>query len=372
MHLTLHLTESCNMRCRYCYGPHRDGAAMSWETARRAVDLGGRLNHGQTCGIAFFGGEPLLCWELLQRVVLEGEERKRAGEGRYRFKITTNGLSLTDARLAWLAEHHVLVAMSLDGVAPAHDAHRRLPGGEGTHAAVLRRWGALIACRPHASTMLTVNPDTAGQLAESVVFLVERGARYLLVSLNYAATWDEESFERLETSLRGLAQRYVAWAREGLKIYLSPFEIKLASHVQGDRWTRCRCALGERQLSVTPEGWLVPCVQFCRAGPEWRLGHVRSGIDVAAQARIRSLAHQSKPDCEACGIADRCFHTCGCLNLQATGSIHGVPAILCRYEQLMVALADEVGATLWAERNPLFLAKHYDPSWPLASILGEI
>lgn len=364
MHLTLHLTERCNLRCRYCYAPHREVQDMTLQTARQAMALGKRLTPpGEICGIAFFGGEPLLCWELLQRVVLEGG---------HRFKVTTNGTLLTDERLDWLVAHHVLVAMSLDGTALAHDAHRRGPDGQGSHALALPRWRALLARRPYATTLLVVNPDTAAALEDSVAFLVAEGARYLLVSLNYAAAWDEAAFARLEASLRGLAERYVAWAREGRKLYLSPFEMKLASHIQGDRWTRCRCALGERQLSVTPEGWLVPCVQFVRAGEAWRLGHVATGLDPAAVARVRAEASVEKEECRGCGIRDRCFHTCGCLNLQATGCVARVPPILCRYEQLMVELADEVGAVLYAERNASFLARHYDPAWPLASILEDL
>jgi uncharacterized protein len=367
VHLTLHLTEACNLRCRYCYAPHRDGPEMTLETALAALELGRRVTPaGEVCGVAFFGGEPLLRWELLQQVVEAGQDRG------HRFKLTTNGLDLTDERLDWLVEHHVLVAMSLDGVAEAHDPHRRLPEGRGSHARLVPRWEALLARRPWATTLMVVNPDTAPLLERSVAFLVDRGARYLQISLNHAAAWSEADFDALERSLRALAVRYLAWAREGRKLYLSPFEMKLASHIQGDRWTRCRCALGERQLSVTPEGWLVPCVQFTRAGASWRLGHVSSGIDEAARARIRGLAQVDKAACEACGIRDRCFHTCGCLNLQATGSVGEVPPLLCRYEQLMVGIADELGAALYAERNASFLARHYDPSWPLPSLLEEL
>ena len=60
MHLTLHLTRACNLRCDYCYAPPQDGAPMYFATGRRALELGSRLNSG-SCGIVFFGGEPLLC-----------------------------------------------------------------------------------------------------------------------------------------------------------------------------------------------------------------------------------------------------------------------------------------------------------------------
>ena len=90
MHLTLHLTRQCNMRCDYCYTPPRDARPMSLETAVKALRMGARLTGDSSCGVVFFGGEPLLCRELMAEVVAEARRMERRGTGRFHFKVTTN------------------------------------------------------------------------------------------------------------------------------------------------------------------------------------------------------------------------------------------------------------------------------------------
>ena len=157
--------------------------------------------------------------------------------------------------------------------------------GRGTFELLLPRLRLLLAARPYSSVMMVVNPDTAAHLTESVEFLLEEGARYLIVSLNHAGPWTEETLEILRAEYEKLAQRYVAWTRAGRKFYLSPFEVKLSSHINRHCYHKDRCELGRRQLSVDPDGWLYPCVQFVKGGPasRWCIGHVGTGVDEAAR-----------------------------------------------------------------------------------------
>ena len=132
--------------------------------------------------------------------------------------------------------------------------------------------------------------------------------------------------------------------------------------------------LGERQLSVDPEGFLYPCVQFTRAGSasRWCIGHVTKGIDEVARERLRTESEVEKAPCRTCAIRNRCQHTCGCLNWQTTGSITHVSPVLCRSEQMLARVADDVGARLFAERNPRFFQKHYDPAYPILSLVEDL
>ncbi len=138
MHLTLHLTRACNLRCDYCYAPPQDGAAMSFATGRQALELGSRLNSG-SCGIVFFGGEPLLCGGLIRDLVACGRELERYRAGRFHFKVTTNGTLLDSEFLEFAQREDVFVALSLDGTQAAHDAHRRTATGAGTFERLLPR-----------------------------------------------------------------------------------------------------------------------------------------------------------------------------------------------------------------------------------------
>lgn len=372
MHLTLHLTTSCNMRCSYCYAPPRPGPSMSEAVAFRALEFGARSST-RSCGIVFFGGEPLLQADLIRATVLQARSLSRSGAVPFHFKVTTNGLLLDDAFLEFAVEHDVMVAVSIDGAQAVHDLHRRLPDGSGTHAAVQGNLRQLLRCKPYSNVIMVINPDTAQSLSASVRALIDLGCRYLIVSLNYAAAWTDTHLQQLEAQLRLLAQDYVEWTRAGRKFYLSPFEVKIASHVDGPGFLRDRCELARRQISVDPEGNLFPCVQFTRAGPasSWRIGHLDSGIDAVALARVRASSKEEKEPCARCAIRHRCHHTCGCLNWQSTGDVNEVSPVLCRYERMLVEIADDVGAQLYRERDPHFLHKHYNAAWPVLSLLED-
>lgn len=372
MHLTLHLTRACNLRCSYCYAPPHDGSPMTLASGRQALRLGARLTSG-SCGIVFFGGEPLLCKELIRDIVAAGREMERRGEGRFHFKLTTNGLLLDEPFLQYAVDEDILIAMSLDGIRDSHDRYRRLPDGSPSFDRLLPRLQMLLAARPYASVLLVVNPDTAPLLTESVSFLMDEGCRYLIVSLNYAGPWGEAELEELTQQFAQLGDLYIEWTRQGRKFYLSPFEVKLSSHIQGEEVCKEHCELGIRQVSVDPQGFLFPCVQFTTAGPasRWCIGDVVSGIDLERRDRLRVESQGAKEPCGQCAIRRRCHNTCGCLNWQTMGSVARVSPVLCRYEQMLIPIADRIGETLYREQNPLFLNKHYNAAYPLLSWIED-
>jgi uncharacterized protein len=360
------------MRCDYCYAPPHDGAPMSFAMGKRALEYGGGLTPG-SCGIVFFGGEPLLCKKLIRDLVECAREMERYRAGRFHFKITTNGLLLDEDFLEFALRQDVLVALSLDGVAAAHDRHRHFASGQPTFELLRPKLRLLLAAKPYSSVLMVVNPDTAQHLAESVAYLLDEGCRYLILSLNYAGQWAEEHFAALEEECEKLADLYVKWTRQGRKFYLSPFEVKLSSHINQHCFRKERCELARRQLSVDPQGHLYPCVQFVKAGPAspWCIGHVDTGIDAAARARIHDESEAEKAFCRACAIRERCNNSCGCLNWQTTGTVNRVSPVLCRFEQMLVPIADRVGKQLYRERNALFLHKHYNAAYPVLSLIED-
>ncbi len=373
MHLTLHVTTACNMRCSYCYATPHDAPAMSEEIGRKALALGSQQSNGSSCGVVFFGGEPLLQRDLITSLVGHGREMERRQAGRFHFKITTNGLLLDEHFLEFAMREDVLIAMSFDGVREAHDQHRRSVGGESTFDRLCEKLKLLLDARPYASVLMVVNPDTAQYLADSVSLLLDLGCRYMIVSLNYAADWQEQDFRELKHQYKRLGRLYVKWTGAGRKFYLSPFEIKLSSHINRHFFQKERCELTRRQISVDPGGYLYPCVQFPTAGPqsEWCIGHVDHGFKEEARQRIHDASEADKAFCAECVIKERCNNSCGCLNWQTTGDVNGISPVLCRHEQVLVPIADRVGKILYKKRDPLFLHKHYNAAYPVLSLLED-
>jgi uncharacterized protein len=324
--------------------------------------------------VVFFGGEPLLRKDLIALCVAHGLEQGARLDVRPRFKVTTNGLLLDDAFISFCADFGVVVAVSLDGCRAAHDAHRRTAGGDGTHDAVAERCRRLLARLPYSMAITVVSPDTAGLLGRSVAEVLDLGFRYSIVSLDYSATWDARALAELAVGYRDVGEQYVARTRREQKFYLSPFETRIASHVRPESCVEDRCHLGRRQVSVATDGTIYPCVQFTRAGSEsqFAMGHVDRGIELGRQCGLYAMSRREPSQCEGCVLRARCNHTCSCLNWQCTGDVAGVPEVLCAQERMLMPIVDDVAGRLYRERNAMFLHKHYDALYPVASLLEDL
>lgn len=243
--------------------------------------------------------------------------------------------------------------------------------GKSTWPTVTANLQKLLKVKPYASVLSVINPDTVQCMSQGIEFLVSLGVRYLVLALNYAAPWSESSLAELERQYLHLARKYVQWTLEGKKFYLSPFEIKLASHI--DPENHPSCDLGNRQLSIDPEGYIYPCIQFPRAGHDspWQIGHVSTGLNEPRRQAVNTLASQEKTPCKTCDIASRCQNKCACLNWQTLGALDNPSPILCAHEKLITPIADRIGQILWNKQAPHFIQKHYNRCYPLLSLIED-
>ena len=368
MHVTLHLTNACNLACGYCYECHQKDY-MTVETAKKAALLA--AGKGQSsCGIVFFGGEPLLCRDVIYRTAAACRDMENALNTRFHFKITTNGTLLDREFLDYSRKNRILIALSHDGTKRAHDFFRRHKDGRGSYDELESVTEELLAAHPYAPVMMTVCPETVGEYARGIKELWNKGFRYFICSLNYAGAWDNGSVSQLKSQYSELAEFYYEMTCREEKFYFSPFEVKIASWIKGDAYCHERCELGLKQISVAPDGVLYPCTQF--AGHRgYAIGTVDEGIDQAKRQRLYAQSRGDKPECSGCAVKQRCNCTCGCLNYQVTGSVRQVAPMLCTHERLIFPIADKLAARLYRQRNGMFIQKHYNDMFPLISLVED-
>ena len=362
VHLTLHLTDRCNLACRYCYARHGT-MDMAFGTAVAAIE---KCATGPNCGIIFFGGEPLLCQPLIWQIMDWCETQH---PHRFHYKVTTNGTLLDEAFLDEAVRRGLHVGLSHDGTQAAHDAFRVWPDGRGTFADVDGALARLMKRRPYSPVLMTVNPETAGRFAEAVQELQAKGVQYLIVSMNYTGPWTDGALRTLGREYRKLAAWHEENYRKERKFYFSPFDKRIATQVFPERSSSCQ--LGKRQISAGPDGRLFPCVQFV-GRDEYVIGTAEAGIDEARREEIFCRNERDKPECAGCALARRCHNKCGCLNLQTTGSLERIPAVLCEYERMVFPMADRLAERLYQARNALFLQRHYNPAFPILSFLEDL
>ena len=362
--LTLCLTHDCTLRCRYCYAGRKYAHAMTRETAEAAIELGLQEAADRTCGldIAFFGGEPLMEWELLQHC--HGYLSSRAAEMgiTIRYGITTNGTLLSQDKLEWMAERNYLIGLSLDGSPAMHDTNRRFADGRGSHAAVreaLERINSIPTLR--SKVICVVNPANHLYLREGVRWLSKHYGGEIGLNFDYWSEWTDEQFDSLTQELEGMVSDLTDTYRNGQPVRLEAIDGKIRSHLYENAGFCNHCHIGEQEIAVSVDGKLFPCSRMVGVGdePEITFGDVRSGIDRARQHYYIATRGNATPECRICTLRHRCTNTCGCTNYAGTGTINQVSPFLCNLQQTLIRLADSMAETLYQEKNSAFMNKFY-------------
>lgn len=370
-----HLTHNCNLRCTYCYTGEKFGSGMTEDTADQAVDFcleeGRRQNVGHVEFI-FFGGEPLMKLDLLCRIA--DRALQRATDQRVSFKMSTNGLLLSQRAISMLAERGVYVSISLDGDPELQAEQRPDVNGravtEQLDAAITR----LLCWNPCASVNCVTTPQSAARLDESVTWIFQRGFAYVQTALDYSADWSRQHLNDLAKAYERLGQWYVEQTRAGHKFYLSCFDSRIHSWTHGPLDRSERCFAGQRQFSIAPSGRLYPCVQFVEEDRDDRfvIGDVATGFHHDKRNAMSCSIEKDKPECGGCALTDRCSSWCACINWQSTGRLDQASPLVCEHERLLMPIADRVANRLWKSRNPDFIHKHYNPAFPVLSFAEDI
>jgi len=370
MNFTLHLSNKCNMACKYCDVKKNPVQVMKIETIRNIIDMPA-LDSSESTGIIFFGGEPLLNKDLIYQTI-EYCNRKKEQEGRnFHFQMTTNGLLLDEDFLDYAAKEKIWIALSHDGIEDAHDKNRVDCNGKDTFSKLSQIIDILLKVHPYAPVMMVVNPDTVYQYSQSVKYLFNRGFKYIIPTLNYTGDWSEQSLKILEKEYEKLAVFYSDMTISEEKFYFSPFDSKISSHINKIEYCKNRCQLGKRQISVDPEGNLFPCVQFV-GDSEYIIGHAETGVDETKRQKLYTLNSEEKKPCTKCAIRERCNHYCGCLNKMTTGKVDEISPVLCAHERILIPIADKLAEKLFKKRSAMFIHKHYNDAYSFISVIEDI
>ena len=320
MQLVLTLGDLCNRSCDYCYADRRRPQAMTFDVARRAIDLAREQGDG-TLQIGFFGGEPLLQFPLLREVA---DHARRTCDEAPSFALTTSGDPVTEEVAAYLGGLDVSVALS------AHDADDR-----GTRRAARR----LRAVGIEPGVVFVATPEGCGELPARVEALLQFGVRRVSISPDFYAEWAPSGRARLEATYRELARLYAAERRAGRPFVLNQFDPRLRALATGVSQRATQCGVGPDKLAVAPDGELFPCDRLSvdSACADTRLGHVDDGLE----ALPRPEALVAAAPCEGCEDDTTCLCGCACVNAHFGGDATVVPEVVRWHERTVGAIVRE-------------------------------
>ncbi|NDY70901.1 hypothetical protein DO021_05585 [Desulfobacter hydrogenophilus] len=180
--LVLHVTQACNLMCRYCYhddgnGTDRVSTPMDRAVARQAVDfLFDNSGNLLDLVLVFFGGEPLLNTKLIADTIAYADRKALDSGKKISYAITTNGTLLTDKVIAFIREHRIGMTVSLDGIRAAHDRFRRFPDGSPSYDVILPGVKKLLGAGMTKPVVARVTlAKEVGDIYQSLTHLLDLG-----------------------------------------------------------------------------------------------------------------------------------------------------------------------------------------------------
>lgn len=331
--LILQVTQQCNLRCEYCaysgiYSKNRthSNQRMTFETAKKAIDFflerNGELSD---IGISFYGGEPLLEFDLMKQCV---EYAKSQIEGkRIRFNVTTNGTLLSDCVVDYLVENKFALSISLDGTKEEHDVNRKFANGEGSFYTIIDNIKRIQKRYPefdkNISIMTTINPhmDLGCVLEFFSTGEIFNDKTIMFNSMNETDLKQELTYDDKFYRIRNYEYIKMLFSLVGkLDVkHVSPLVIRSRSMVERrQKLIQGRtkmmpiahhggpCMPGVRRLFVRVDGALFPCERVSEVLDYFKIGTLEDGLDVSQIKKLLNIGELTESKCKKCWNLRHC------------------------------------------------------------------
>ena len=337
--LCLHVSHACNLTCSYCFAGqgryHGKSALMSFEVGRRALDFliensGGRRN----LEVDFFGGEPLLNFDVVKQLVAYARSVEKEHNKNFRFTLTTNGVDIDDDVIEFANREMSNVVLSLDGRKEVHDRFRVDAAGRGSYDVIVPKFQKLVQARGGKQyymrgTFTHHNPDFLEDIKAMLdLGFTELSMEPVVCAPDSPSALTEEDKPVVYKQYEDLAKLMISRRKEGRPFTFYHYMIDL----QGGPCIYKRisgCGSGTEYMAVTPQGDLYPCHQF--VGEEkFRLGNVRDGVtNTAVRDEFAACNVYAREECRNCWARLYCAGGCAANAYHSTGSVNGVYAYGC-------------------------------------------
>ena len=338
--LCLHVAHTCNLNCSYCFasqGKYKgERGLMSFEVGKRALDfLVENSGTRENLEVDFFGGEPLMNWDVVKQIVNYGRSIEKEKGKHFRFTLTTNGVLVDDDVIEFSNREMHNVVMSIDGRKEIHDYYRKDLAGNGSYDRIIPKFQKFAHSRGDTGyyvrgTYTHRNVDFTNDLFH----LADLGFTQLSMEPVVCKPTDpealtEEDFPKLCDQYEILAKEMIKRKKEGRELTFYHYMIDL-SHGPCIYKRISGCGSGTEYMAVTPWGDLYPCHQFV-GDEKYLMGNIWDGVtNEAVRNEFKKCNVYSRRECDDCWARLYCSGGCAANAYHATGSITGVYEYGCR------------------------------------------
>ena len=352
--LCLHIAHDCNLACQYCFAEegeyHGRRALMSFETGKKALDfLIANSGNRRNLEVDFFGGEPLMNWQVVKDLVAYGREQEKIHNKNFRFTLTTNGVLLNDEIMEFANKEMGNVVLSIDGRKEVHDHMRPFRKGAGSYDLIVPKFQKFAESRNQdkyyvRGTFTHNNLD----FSNDVLHLADLGFKQISVEPVVAQPTEdyairEEDIPQLYEEYDKLAAEMVKRHKNGNDFNFFHFMIDLeggpcvAKRLSG-------CGSGTEYLAVTPWGDFYPCHQFVGL-EEFKMGNLDEGtFNLDLKAEFAAAHVYTKPECRQCWAKFYCSGGCQANAHAFNGDISKPYEMECKLEQKRLECAMAIQA----------------------------
>lgn len=341
--MCLHIAHDCNLRCEYCFASTGDFGVgrklMDYETGKAAIDfLLEKSSDRQNLELDFFGGEPLMNFDVVKQIVTYARSREQEYNKKFRFTITTNGMLLTEDKIEFINDEMSNVVLSIDGRKEVNDRMRKRVDGTGCYDKILANFKNLVAVRGDKDyyvrgTYTKYNLD----FSNDVIHLYELGFDQVSVepvmaeaTQPYAIT--EADLDEIYDEYEVLADKLTTIKAKGGFCNFFHFMIDLDQGPCAIKRLR-GCGCGNEYVAITPDGDIYPCHQF--VGIEnFKMGNLHDNtFDLNIKDYFAKSHVYSKNECRDCWAKFYCSGGCNANNYIYQGDIHSAHTLSCKIQK---------------------------------------
>lgn len=354
--LCLHVAHDCNLRCKYCFASqgdfHGDRLIMPFEIGKKALDFliqssGNRRN----LEVDFFGGEPLMNFDVVKQLVAYGRKLEKKHNKVFRFTITTNGVLLDKEKMDFINENMDNVVLSLDGRKEVNDNMRPTINGQGSYDIITPKFLEFVKLRGDKShyvrgTFTSKNLD----FGKDVISLNKEG--FNSISVEPVVAKPEQDYAILEEHLPAILKEYEELSKEYIKLHNEGKSFDFFHFMIDLNHGPCfvkrvvGCGAGVEYMAVTPEGDLYPCHQFV-GNEAFKMGDVDTGIiNTTLRDKFKNANVYSKEDCKNCWAKFYCSGGCHANAYNFNNDISKPYSIGCEMEKKRIECAVSIAASL--------------------------
>ena len=342
--MCLHIAHDCNLRCKYCFASTGDFGVgrklMDYDTGKAAIDfLLEKSGNRKNLELDFFGGEPLMNFDVVKKVVEYARKKEKEFGKTFRFTITTNGILLTDDKIDFINKEMSNVVLSIDGRKEINDRMRVRVDGTGSYDAIIDKYISLVSKRDKSKDYYVRGTYTKYNLdfSNDVIHLYERG--FDQVSVEPVMGSETEPYVITEEDLDKINNEYDILVDKLSEIrenggFCNFFHFMLDLNQGPCAIKRLRgCGSGNEYVAVTPEGDIYPCHQFVGI-EKFKMGNLHDKTFDMSKKNMFARTHiYAKEDCKDCWAKFYCSGGCNANNYLYEGDILKPHKLSCKIQK---------------------------------------